>query len=81
MSTLLIQNIKTLLQVDQDPVRGKVMHTIPSIEDAWLFIKEGLISDFGKMNALPEDLHPEVIKDAGGRIVMPAFCDLVKNFR
>ena len=75
MSTVLIQNIKSLLQADQQPVRGSQMQHVPRIDDAWVFIRDGVISSFGKMTEMPADLHPEVIKDASGRIVMPAFCD------
>ena len=75
MPTLLIKNIKSLVQVNQQPVRGVQMNTVPSIENAWLFIKDGFIHSFGSMNdGLPE-LHPETIKDASGRLILPAFCD------
>jgi len=75
MPTLLIKNIKSLVQVNQQPVRGVQMNTVPSIENAWLFIKDGFIHSFGSMNdGLPE-LHPETIKDGSGRLILPAFCD------
>lgn len=75
MSTLLIKNIKSLLQVNQQPVRGVQMNTVPAIDDAWLYIKDGLIHSFGSMHDGLPDVHPERIKDASGRLILPAFCD------
>jgi len=72
----LIQNIKQLLVTGDypTPVSGKDMADLQYIEDAYLYIEDGLISDFGKM----EDLHLTTINeviDATGQIIMPCYCD------
>ncbi|WP_277017051.1 imidazolonepropionase [Flavobacterium lindanitolerans] len=76
MKTLLI-NIKELLQVRPTPidkVSGTDMATLPAIQNAFLLIEDNLISDFGKMEDLPQ--HPEAqIIDATGKTVLPAWCD------
>jgi imidazolonepropionase len=74
-NSVLIKNISRLVQVNQNPVKGKEMNTVPSLEDAWLYIKNGIIYSLGKMSdKLPVD-DGAVIKDAAGKIVMPCFCD------
>ena len=50
--SILITNIKKLVQVEAKPVRfkaGKQMSELNCIENAFLFIKNGKIADFGKM--------------------------------
>lgn len=80
---ILIENIKELIQVEESPkllVRGKEMATIQTIKNAFLFIEDGLISAFGKMQDqdksevlfATEDI--EVI-DASGKMVFPSFVD------
>ena len=52
---LLIRNIKGLVQVEDDPkimVCGKDMAVLNIITDAYLFLENGLISDFGIMSDL-----------------------------
>lgn len=76
MSSTLIQNIKTLCQTDDGNrkiVRGKEMREIPSVENAWLLIENGLIKNFGEMNNCPE--RADEIIDATGKFVLPAWCD------
>ena len=55
MITLII-NIKELLQI-RDPsilkVSGAEMAILPTIKNAYLVIQNGLISDFGSMDDLP----------------------------
>ena len=54
---LLIKNIKQLVQVEQHPVNlvsGKDMATVHTIEDAFLFVEDGKIAAFGKMNRLSD---------------------------
>lgn len=77
MTTLII-NIKELLQVRDSSVlkvSGSEMAILPSIKNAYLFIQEGIIADFGSMEDLPEDLNPEKCVDADGKVVLPAWCD------
>jgi imidazolonepropionase len=79
---ILIKNIKSLVQVEENPVRwlaGKEMSVLETLENSWLFVADGKIKDFGKMTgegySKIKSLHPQRIIDADGRIVMPAFCD------
>jgi len=73
----LITNIKELLQVREtsvSKVSGAEMAILPTIQNAFLIIKDNLIADFGPMENLPEIKADKVI-DATGRIVLPAWCD------
>ncbi|MGL2994594.1 imidazolonepropionase [Flavobacterium sp. TSSA_36] len=76
MTTLLI-NIKELLQVrnnDIVKVSGAAMAILPSIKNAFLVIKDDLISDFGTMDDLPV-ITADTTIDANGKIVLPTWCD------
>ena len=76
MKTLLIKNIKSLLQVRNNNIRkvaGKEMATLPKIDNAYLIIEDGIIKDYGTMDNCP-DIEAEVI-DATGKYVFPAFVD------
>lgn len=75
--SLLVTNIKGLLQVEDKPVEkvcGKAMSNLNIISNAWLFIKGELIDSFGSMKDMPE-LNPDEIIDAGGKFVLPSYCD------
>ena len=50
------------------------MSVVPSIDDAYLFVKDGKINDFGKMQELKEINIDQVI-DAKDRMVLPSWCD------
>lgn len=76
MTTLII-NIKELLQVRDSSilkVSGVEMAVLPTIKNAYLVLKNGLISDFGSMEDLP-NINPEKCIDADGKIVLPSWCD------
>jgi len=74
---LLVKNIKELVQVEQTPVKwkkGKDMSSLSTIKNAYLFIEDGIISDFGPMSELPKiEANKEIMAD--GRMVFPSFCD------
>jgi imidazolonepropionase len=80
---LLIRNIKELIQVEDDPrlkVCGKDMSLINTVSNAYLYIKGGLISDFGPMSLLKDkpglqDSSKNMTIDATGKFVFPSFCD------
>lgn len=77
MKTLII-NIKELLQVRDRfvlKVSGAEMALLPTIKNAYLVIQDDIISDFGSMEDLPEELNPEKCIDADGKIILPAWCD------
>ncbi len=82
---ILIRNIKALLQIDEQKrslVAGKDMSELPLLENAFLFVDEGVIKGYGSMNDFAES---EFVRfsgrdgvheiDADGKMVMPAFCD------
>ena len=74
---LLFKNIKELIQVRKEPitfVSGKEMNILPSIKNAYLLVKNGLIANFGSMNDCPLLEDVKVI-DATGKILMPTWCD------
>ena len=76
MTTLLI-NIKELLQVRETAlakVSGAEMAVLPTIKNAFLVIKDNLITGFGSMNNLPE-IHADKTINATGKIVLPSWCD------
>jgi imidazolonepropionase len=80
---LLIKNIRCLVQTEDVPelrICGKEMSELNKIDDAWLYITDGLISDFGKMNSIRSgeihfDQNNTDIIDATSRFVFPSFCD------
>ena len=80
---ILIKNIKQLVQVEDQPqlkVSGKEMSKVASIENAFLYISDGLIAGFGKMETVAgflESINPQQFKeiDATGKMVFPSFCD------
>jgi len=83
LRALLIKNIRCLVQVERTPklkVCGKEMSELPTISDAFLFLADGIIQDFGKMSELHKsrlDLYDSAFEtiDATGRLVLPSFCD------
>ena len=83
LTGLLIKNIRCLVQTEKIPkqkVCGKEMAGLDIIEDGWIYMKDGLIDNFGKMSVLRSgEIHfnegeTEII-DATGRFVFPSFCD------
>ncbi len=80
--SLLVSNIKSLVQVEESQrlkVCGKDMSEIRKIDDAWLYIEDEKILDFGTMHELRnrkggyEQADTKI--DAGGKMVFPSFCD------
>ncbi len=74
---ILITNIKELLQVrgtSIDKVSGSDMKVLPSIKNAFLYLEDDLISDFGKMEDCPNISVDKKI-DATGKIVLPTWID------
>jgi imidazolonepropionase len=83
LTGLLITNIKSIVQVEQVSqlkVCGHEMSKIQTIDDAFLYILNGLICDFGLMTdlhstkILSENPNVEIV-DASGKYVFPSFCD------
>src|SRR5690625_3424229 len=75
--SILLTNIKQLLQVrDNAPtyLSGKEMKNLPMLENAWVWIENETIKDYGTMDALPDKEAAETI-DCTGRVVMPSWVD------
>ncbi|MBI3718970.1 MAG: imidazolonepropionase [Sphingobacteriales bacterium] len=77
MSPLLITNIKQLINVRKENhlVKGKELSVLPSIEDAWLIIEDGIIAEYGKMEQLSTVNRQLSTIDASGQFILPAWCD------
>lgn len=80
---LLITNIKSLIQTCDEQklmVSGKEMSELNSIDNAFVLCDNGLISDYGMMTGIEQDLlngqsDELIIIDATGKYVFPSFCD------
>ncbi len=78
MTTLYI-NIKQLVGVRGQNVllRGEALAELPMLEDAFILVEDGLITEFGTMQELEIKLPylPANIVDVAGQFVLPAWCD------
>ena len=79
-SKILIKNIHTLYQVGEHfpaYISGAAMKTVPTLEDAFVALEDGVIVAYGKMEDWEgiTDWRGVEIIDADGGSVMPAFCD------
>ncbi|MTI20464.1 imidazolonepropionase [Fulvivirga sp. RKSG066] len=77
MSSILIKNIKGLVQVRENTknwIAGSAMADLPVLENAYLLTENDKIKAFGLMEAMPEINADEII-DASGRFVFPSFVD------
>ena len=75
---ILIKNIKSLVNVADQPgewVAGDAMSKLRTVDNAYLWIEQGKIKDYGKMEQLPENNFTGKTVDASGRMVFPSFCD------
>jgi imidazolonepropionase len=80
---LLILNIRELVQTEdiiRQKVAGREMSELNTVKEAFLYIRDGIIADFGPMKDLktrniPSDDPGMVTLDASGRLVFPSFCD------
>jgi imidazolonepropionase len=73
---VLLVNIGQLIQVREPAltvVKGAEMAHLPSISNAWLKVKDGIISDYGTMETCPE--RSAETYDCKGRFVFPSWCD------
>ncbi len=74
---LLFVNIKELLQVREEPlawVAGEAMKHLPSLQEAFLLIEDGIIVDYGPMDQCPAAPGAD-IQDVTGQMILPAWCD------
>lgn len=77
--TLLIKNIKGLAgaySTSPKILRGAEMDNLPIIEDAFLAMANGKISEFGQMTEINHSKYANYKTiDASDRFVLPAWCD------
>jgi len=77
--TTLITNIQQLIGTREENqlLRGKELAVLPSIENAFLLIEDGIIAEYGAMFELELKVPqlPKNIIDAAGQFVLPCWCD------
>lgn len=74
--SILIKNIKQLVQIEEKArkwVAGQEMAHLPSLNNAFLLIKNGKIADFGEMKSCKHTAEKTI--DASGKMVFPSWCD------
>ncbi len=74
---ILIKNIKGLVQVEDKGdtwKQGAALSSLPVLENAYLYMKDGLISDYGLMSDKGDFSSTKTI-DATGKFVFPSFVD------
>ncbi len=77
MAATLITNIQLLAGTGNplQPLRGKDLALLPSIENAYLVIEDDEIAAFGGMHELKSLTSQLTTIDATGQIILPAWCD------
>lgn len=78
MSATIITNIKLLVntRTENKLLRGAELAQLPVITNAYVVIENGIISGYGAMKDLPwTDEKNDVIIDAAGQMVLPAWVD------
>lgn len=76
--TTLITNIRLLVNTREGSalLKGKALAELPCIENAYLFIENGVIAGYGRMDDLSSiDRRPSTVTDAKGATVLPCWCD------
>ncbi|NNV54686.1 imidazolonepropionase [Limnovirga soli] len=77
MHRKLVVNIGCLANVRPQTqlLRGAALSELPLLNNAYLFLEDGLIAAFGSMQTISDELWANEIIDAGGATVLPAWCD------
>ena len=77
--TTLITNIQQLIGTREETIllRGAALANLPSIENAFVLIEDGIIAEYGAMYELELKVPqlPKAIIDAAGQFVLPCWCD------
>lgn len=75
--TTLFTNIKQLVQVRESHIEvlsGAGMSDLPTLDNAFVVVKDGVIAQFGSMDQIPELVFDEVL-DCQQSVVLPTWCD------
>ncbi len=78
---LLLENIKELVQVEEEPIpfrAGAAMQNLKNIKNAFLIISDELIKEFGPMEHLKDTYRDDdflIEIDCSHRLVYPSYCD------
>ena len=77
MPTTIITNIKNLVNVRSENhlLRGKELAKLPSIENAFLVIEDGIIAELGSMTDFDNWSTGVEEIDATGQFILPCWCD------
>ncbi len=78
MSAILITNIAQLTgtRTANELLRGTALAQLPSLKNAWLLVKDGIIAAYGEMKDLSsQQLQIDTMVDASGQFVLPCWCD------
>ena len=79
MSKITIQNIKELVGISHSGIllkKGSEMNQLPTIQNAFVIIENGLIKSFGKMTDLTlTENDNSIVIDAKNKLVFPSWCD------
>lgn len=73
-----IINIKKLVntRTENKLLKGKELAELPCLDDAYILIEDGIITDYGSMKELPAEFtHSPSAIDATGQFLLPAWCD------
>lgn len=77
--TTLITNIRQLVNTREATtlLRGMELSILPSVEDAFLLIEDGIIADYGPMYELELKVPhlPKYVIDAQDQFILPSWCD------
>lgn len=76
MASHLITNVKQLagITTGNQLLRGKDLSVLPTINNAYLLIEDGIIAAYGKMDEYKKPL-PSNVTDAAEQFILPAWCD------
>jgi imidazolonepropionase len=76
MNSTLVTNISQLVNVRTENIllKGKQLADLPTIQNAWLLIEDGIIAGYGSMPYEPTK-KPEKVIHAQGAALLPAWCD------
>lgn len=80
MTSLLIKDISLLAGIERkgrQMLASRDMSVFESIENAFLYVEDGMIRDFGNMSILSDKNYESyaTVVDAQGGMVLPSFCD------